>query len=317
MMQIELDDTLRTAYTGEGSASSASSCSSDNSSPTSTAHANYSLTASSLQATAARVFKRSLIEVYSPNCCESQVHCMVLHKVLPEPTVVAARICRPRSRVTTRDYFICVMQHLAALALRSCRKAKQLSDVDDLYVVRNGLLLFKPLAKAFERGELVFLPAAFGFIAYVLNAAILDTLLIDIFKHGGNSQQYAQEIVSIAPEMATMTYRDVHLRRLQPQRSDIKLQVHTKFLQQHAALSLITMEDSKWYSKSIAEPARTTATRLQHNESISRWLADSNNDKSTAIDDSSISDDSSSVIDSDAQQSETCASVSASSTTDS
>eukprot|EP00953_Heterococcus_sp_UTEX-ZZ885_P022320 12353-Heterococcus_DN1.PRE.2 len=96
MMQIELDDTLRTAYTGEGSASSASSCSSDNSSPTSTAHANYSLTASSLQATAARVFKRSLIEVYSPNCCESQVHCMVLHKVLPEPTVVAARICRPR-----------------------------------------------------------------------------------------------------------------------------------------------------------------------------------------------------------------------------
>jgi hypothetical protein len=113
--------------------------------------------------------------------------------------------------------------------------------------------------------------------------------------------------------MATMTYRDVHLRRLQPQRSDIKLQVRTKFLQQHAALSLITMEDSKWYSKSIAEPACTTATRLQHNESISRWLADSN--KSAAIH-GSCSDDDSSVTDSNAQQSETCSFGSTSSAVD-
>jgi hypothetical protein len=114
-----------------------------------------------------------------------------------------------------------------------------------------------------------------------------------------------KEVVTTTPELATMTYRDVHLRCLRPQRDDIKLQVYAKLLQHHAAVLLINMQDRPWCNDNTvsADSECPASARLQHNDSISRWLADSN--KSAAITAGAISDSNSSVSDSDAQYSET------------
>ena len=104
-------------------------------------------------------FKPKLIRFYECNAGQGMLRCMLLDIAMPSNVVIAAHLFRRAN------------EDLSALMVG-------IEDIDD---VRNGLLLFKPIEKAFDDRDLSFIydSTKDKLKVKVFNPALLDRLLID------------------------------------------------------------------------------------------------------------------------------------------
>lgn len=104
-------------------------------------------------------FKESLISVYDRGCQNSGcLRCMVLDVELPRGRVIAAHLWKRSTHGDGLEY----------LALKKT----------DVHSTRNGLLLYDPIEKAFDRKELCFLYNSLTqrIVCKVLNPALQDVV---------------------------------------------------------------------------------------------------------------------------------------------
>ena len=174
-------------------------------------------------------FKDNLIEYYGCRHCTNTdlIKCMVLNEFLPRKLVSASHIFPVSTRGSGLDEY----------NLQS----------EDLWNVRNGLLLYKPIEVLFDRMECCFLynPINTSIYLKILNPALhLQRVWTDT----------EESLIPIDKRNCTLNFGDIDNFQLQLPSSSSPFK---RLLHQHAKLSVKRAVEKKWVKQEVADQFAT------------------------------------------------------------
>lgn len=126
-----------------------------------------------------RSFKKMLVKEYDSKRADGKARCMLIDQLFPSKWVVAAHLL-PRSK-----------QHIAKMFL----------GIHDIYSVRNGLLLFKPIEWAYDRNYISFIVNEHNqYLLKVVDPNCYNVRIIDCFPSEKEKDEFIREFSKQAEE---------------------------------------------------------------------------------------------------------------------